>query len=321
MSTPWKLLRGVLLFLLVLVPFYAVVMNVSVLALPRSLVRNFSYPFAGHGHMLSRVQDARTAPPVDVLFLGSSHAYRGFDPRIFEKHGISSFNLGSSAQSPVQTEILVDRFIDRLDPRLVVYEVHAERLRADVVESTLDLAANAGMDPALWLVVLKSRNVRTLNAALHSTARAVLGLDDGVVQAAVHRGDRYVGRGYVEHPGADFEPVGTMAPQGSDHSDEQMSAFERTLARLRAEGRTVVLVEAPVTQWYGAAYRGHDQFKELMEAHGTYVDLHAMAGLNDTVHFYTKGHLDQAGVELFNAALIDTLEARGLLPVRTELPQ
>lgn len=39
---------------------------------------------------------------IDVLFLGSSHAYRSFDPRIFDQRlCVNSFNLGTSGQNPV----------------------------------------------------------------------------------------------------------------------------------------------------------------------------------------------------------------------------
>ena len=52
--------------------------------------------------MYLRKIDADTTINIDVLVLGSSHAYRGFDPRIFKKAGIKLFNFGSSGQTLLQ---------------------------------------------------------------------------------------------------------------------------------------------------------------------------------------------------------------------------
>ncbi|MBP7409493.1 MAG: hypothetical protein KA941_12110 [Flavobacteriales bacterium] len=302
------------MFLLLLVPFYAVLLNGFAFVVPHKLLRNVEYPLAGHGHMFSRIRDVEEAGRVDVLFLGSSHAYRGFDPRIFAAHGWSSFNLGSSGGSPLQTEVMVARYLERLDPELVLYEVHASRFQDEGLESTLDLVANGGMDAPTWELVMRLRHVKALNAALHATGRALLNSDANVEQPAVKRGDRYIGYGYVEHEGADFEREGWLKPQAVTYRDDQVGAFERTLAKLREDGRKVVLIEAPVTKWLRTSYREHEVFAQRMDHITPYLDFSGMAGLEDSLHFYTKGHLNQAGVEIFNRVLIDSLHARGFLP-------
>src|SRR5690554_458534 len=65
------------------------------------------------GHTETRLKEVKSFGDVDILFLGSSHAYRGFDTRIFKKAGFRSFNLGTSAQTPLQTQILLRRYLDR----------------------------------------------------------------------------------------------------------------------------------------------------------------------------------------------------------------
>src|SRR3972149_6768649 len=37
----------------------------------------------------------------DLIFLGSSHCYRCFDPFVFQKFGLTTYNLGSSSQTPI----------------------------------------------------------------------------------------------------------------------------------------------------------------------------------------------------------------------------
>ena len=103
---------------------------------------NLNYRVAKGGHLYTRLKDIEHYSHVELLVIGSSHAYRGFDPRIFKKKGVEIFNLGSSAQTPIQTEILIKRYLDKLNPKVVLFEVYPGSLTSDGVESSLDLVSN-----------------------------------------------------------------------------------------------------------------------------------------------------------------------------------
>ena len=66
-----------------------------------------------------------TIKNVDIIFLGSSHAYRAFDPDIFQNHGFSSFNLGSSSQSPLNSYFLMKKYIQKCNT--VIMELPKEQ--------------------------------------------------------------------------------------------------------------------------------------------------------------------------------------------------
>ena len=83
-------------------------------------LRKVNYRLGAYGHMHSRIREIPEFKNIDILFLGASNAYRGLDTRIFEKNGWKSFNLGSSSQTPLQTFILLDRYLDHLNPKVVV---------------------------------------------------------------------------------------------------------------------------------------------------------------------------------------------------------
>src|SRR5690606_36447324 len=104
---------------------------------PRQLQKNLATTSAG-GYTKTRLNEAEHMGNVDVLVLGSSHAYRGFDPRIFQKNNVKIFNLGTSAQSPIQTEYVVKRYIEKLNPKVVLFEVSYLSFSSDGLESTLD---------------------------------------------------------------------------------------------------------------------------------------------------------------------------------------
>lgn len=289
------------------------------MVLPTAYVPNLKYPLGGYGMLHSRLTELRQHGPADLVFLGSSHTYRGFDPRIWEARGMSAFNLGSSAQTPLQTEVLVNRYIDLLRPRLAIMEVHPAVLQDDGVESSLDLIANDRIDLATAHMALRVGHVLTFNALAYGKLRQLTGMDRAYREPQVkpQDGDRYIGDGYVEHAGGHFTPpLEPLTARKIQPAESQLAALDRVLKALRDRGIAVVLVEVPVTGWYASgAYADREQFDALMAARATYVNMNGKVALDDSLHFYDKGHLNQAGAKVFNPVLIDTLMARGLLPV------
>ena len=127
---------------------------------PGALKKNLTFPIGSYGHMFSRIKEVQTKKNIDLLFVGSSHSYRGFDPRIFKDHNYSCFNLGSSSQSPIQTEILFKRYLDQLNPKLVVFEVYPKTFESDGVEAGLDLLANDKIDLNVIKMCFQLNNIK-----------------------------------------------------------------------------------------------------------------------------------------------------------------
>ena len=136
-----KLIFQLLIFGCFSTVFYA--FGLFVLAqLPNSLHPNLRYHPGSGGFLFSRLKEVKTQNNIDLLILGSSHAYRGFDTRIFNNEGINAFNLGSSAQTPVQTNYLLKTYLKQLKPKVVLYEVYPETFTFDGVEAEMDLISN-----------------------------------------------------------------------------------------------------------------------------------------------------------------------------------
>ncbi len=67
---------------------------------------------------------------VDLLFLGSSHSYCTFDPKIFdEKLNVSSFQLGMPLQHPDATYLTLKEALNYQSPKTVVMEVYWDLLK------------------------------------------------------------------------------------------------------------------------------------------------------------------------------------------------
>src|SRR5690554_449999 len=143
--------------------FYVIGLALWSWIMPNYMAKNVRNCIGCYGHLNTRIKEIPNYKDIDILILGSSHAYRGFDTRVFKKHGINAFNLGSSAQSPIQTYILLNQYLDELNPKLVVLEVYAGVLELDGVESSLDLAANNKMDKYYYQTLKDIRNLQTYN--------------------------------------------------------------------------------------------------------------------------------------------------------------
>ena len=161
-------LKKLFLFFIYLSFFYSAFVFLWVVFEPFGIPINVKYLLGAYGHMNSRVKDLASVEDVDVLFVGSSHAYRGFDPRIFSKNGIKSFNLGSSSQTPIQTDILVRRYLNQLDPKLIILEIFPTVVANDGVESALDLIANDKNDLLSLKMAFELKNTIVFNTLIHA---------------------------------------------------------------------------------------------------------------------------------------------------------
>lgn len=162
----------------------------------------------------------------EILILGSSSAYRGFDPRVFAARGYRSFNLGSSSQTPIQSEVLLHRYLKTHTPRTVLMEVAPLGLDLSILEGTLVLVTNAPVDVPTFEFVVDAGNIRAWNAGIHALGKQLLWGPVRTTEMADNGLDRYIPGGYVERRMSHYSPV-----RGKDEpivmAPEQLEALER----------------------------------------------------------------------------------------------
>lgn len=273
---------------------------------------NLIYKSPGYGHTFSRMKEAKEAPLTKVLFLGSSQAYRGFDVRyMFQEEKIFGFNLGSSAQSPIQTKMLVNRYLDSLSPKLVIMEVAPTIFSRDGVESSLDLMANDVNDKETLKMALKTNHLKTYHTMIYAFYRDWFGRNEKKVEKMLKGEDRYRKNGYVEKKMSYYKHTNRYERE-VEFSEKQVEAFNDILAKLRNSKVPYILVQAPVTKGLYNAFTNMEEYEEFIEKKGPYYDFNKFMNLNDSLHFYDAVHLNQRGVELFNRKLMDTLRLNEL---------
>lgn len=308
-----KFINYSLLFLFFSVLFYVIAVFVSGRYAPGVLKPNINYRIGSYGHNYSRLSEIKTFGDVDILFLGSSHAYRGFDTRIFSKYGYKSFNLGSSSQTPSQTKVLLKRYLDTLNPELIIYEVYPSTFSIDGVESSLDLIANDINDLNSVKMAFKINNLKTYNTLLYGFICDFLKLNKSFSEPIIKDADKYVSGGYVQKEMSFYQPV-EFRKRKVSLREYQLESFSEIVEMVKNRNIELILVYAPIPSVNYNSYSNNYYFDSIMESHSEYYNFNEIIELNDSLHFYDSHHLNQNGVNLFNNELIELLNENGALP-------
>ncbi|MFZ1689164.1 MAG: hypothetical protein WAU70_17205 [Flavobacteriales bacterium] len=260
------------------------------------------------GNTYRKFQEYDPAKRHDVIVIGSSHAYRGYDPGIFREQGISMFNLGTSAQTPINTYAILKEYITSANCGLVLLDVYEGAMAADGLESTADLSQNITSDAAVLRMFAAIRDPRILNMF---TIRKIM----------ADSPPAYVDSFYVE---AGFSTKTDSVKGTIDyglgldlHLGEHQTEYLAKCIRLCQErGIPIVLVSYPLPK---AGNRGrHEAFHAVIDSvckvtGAGYLDYAFDHGLplDDRQHYYDHNHFNRAGVRIFNPKLIGDLRKRG----------
>ncbi|WP_316844704.1 hypothetical protein [Pedobacter psychrodurus] len=299
-----KFLLNLSVFLLISIITYIVLIIAFGSFMPKGINKNLPYSFGGH--IQNRLKEVSHYTNVDVLILGSSHAYRGYDVRKFRAKGLSAFNLGTSAQTPIQTEFLFNKYINILKPKFVIMDIYPAVLGSDGVESSVDLLTNLNFDKNLFSLMLKVNEIKVYNTAIFSLYNQITGKNKNYVTTdSLGGGDTYVKGGFVESfKTATFR---NTYPAGKyDISPTQIKAFENIINELKRRKIRYVLVQAPIPTLRYKSFNNTKDIDQLLSHYGKYYNFNNSLDLSSEF-FIDDSHLNQKGVNIFNKKLLDTL--------------
>lgn len=290
-------------FLLLIVGNYA----------PVIFKKNLNYKIGSYGHMFTRILEIEKINKVDVLFVGSSHSYRGFDPRIFKKYNYQVFNLGSSSQSPLQEELLLNQYLDKLNPKLIVFEMYPATFESDGVESGLDILANNKIDFNSVKMCLTINNIKLYNTFIFGLYQQLRGINKRYKEDLKKNEDTYIEGGFVERKITYYQSPKDVAGNKRYHINTiQSNTFQKILHKLSNKKIKYVLVQAPISKSCYNSYSNNNEIDSLFNSWGPYYNFNKILSFNDSL-FYDKHHLNQNGVMEFNRAFIELLKKENLL--------
>lgn len=271
---------------------------------------------------------------LDLVFLGSSHSFESFDPRIFDEVlGIKSFNMGSPSQSPVTSYFVLREVLETQKPKVIVYEVYWNSFLSD------DSSADAGHNID-YMRSFKNRRDMFMEAF---TAQGML---NHILSSLRYRGNfrdavlNLFGQDITSQKDFTYESKGYVSSQGvvskgflyngnpfKDYvfdrkmvKTKQVNYLERIIQLCRSKGIIVMFVTSPLPPASLGMMKNyahiHGFFNEIAQSHQIeYLDYNVMHNDKDlfTDHdFKDCDHLNVKGVLKLDKDLALKLEKRGL---------
>lgn len=278
-------------------------MILSGLFLPYFLRPNLIYTLGGNGHTFTRIQEAKTIKKIDILFIGSSRAYRGFDTRMYQREGFSTFNLGTSNQTPIQSLFLLNKYLSQLQPRMIIFEVNPDIFSNDGTESAIDIISNDTPDLAMLKMVWQMNKIRVWNTMIFSTFNKWVGREKKFKEAINKNGQTYIKGGYVSTENNNFDRTKELSYFCKLNKD-QLAAFEKIRSMSDRKGIKFLLIQAPVTSALYQTCTENEHFDQLMNERAAYHNYNVLINFKDSVHFSDGQHLNGLGVEMFNKEIL-----------------
>ena len=275
---------------------------------PQFFLKNLNYKRGGLGNMLTRLKEADTTKNVDILFLGSSHAYRSYDPRMFKDKGYRIFALGSSAQTPLQTNLLVKKYLSSMNPKFVVLDVYPFIFENDGTESTLDLVSNTKIDKNTLQLAFDINSIKVYNTIIYGEYRQLFGLNKKIKEPTVSKNDTYIPGGFIQSYAA-YKAPRRMADVTIKINEKQMKAFDEITAILQARKIPFILVQTPITKKRYNAFLNNNAMDSIFSKKGPYYNFNHQLKFADSL-FIDDNHLNQKGVDIFDKVLIDVLSSK-----------
>ncbi|MEN9640612.1 MAG: hypothetical protein RLZZ262_2481 [Bacteroidota bacterium] len=271
-------------------------------------IQSKSARIGGQEHKMLR--DFDPLQQYDVFVVGSSHAYRGYDPRLFEVHGYRLFNAGSSSQHPAVSDVLMRSMLPRLKNKpLVIFDLYHRILEIDPTESSIRVIANSLEPEMAFRIMMVKPNVSALNTLV---ARYLA--PDGMIETEPKD---YVRDGYCSRD-VELQCDLDSLPGAFKINDQAMHGLRNGLEWLTANGYRCVLVSHPMPPQKGRDIFQQGAVEAIQQVNHEfrvpYFDFTTYDfGEQWKSYFWDATHLNQRGVDVFNQLLIDTLCSAGYL--------
>jgi hypothetical protein len=292
-----------ILFIGLVILTYPVAIIIYGELVPDYFQKNIFYEKFAYGFSYTRYKEVKKVKDIDILFLGSSRAYRHYDPRHFEKAGYSSFNLGSSSQTFLQTEILVNRYLNSLNPRYVILDIYPGMFASDGIESSTDLISNDFNDWDTFKMALELKNMMIINTWIYSVYQEKVKNSLKDSEPAVKGENKYIQGGYVEREiSANNKNVNTL--ESWNFNENQWQAFKGIVQSIKDSKKKLIIIHSPRNKGY--KYQNQEKLlKYLKTQEIDYYNYHRLKFINDSLHFYDSSHMNQNGTNLYNDFLIE----------------
>jgi hypothetical protein len=238
----------------------------------------------------------------DILFLGSSHCYRSFNPAIFEEGGYSCYNIGSSSQAPLNSYAILEQTIHNC--KHVIFEVYPVAGNLTGTEAYYSMACSGIPYSLLAPMALELNNLRCYNIL---SIKQFIDHTNGDKEYNIK--SHY--KGYVETNDSlkrtvNYEEIILK----KTILDEQIKYVKKIANLCKENNVALTFVYAPIPKELKLTNESYF-LKKINEValsnHLNFIDSGRNHNLNSKDHFFDNDHMNNNGVKLFNKSLIKIL--------------
>ena len=245
----------------------------------------------------------------DIIIIGTSHAYRGYNPDIFLEHGLKMRALATSSQSLKSSYVVAKSLVNKNNCDIVFIDLYERIFSSSSLESTADLVQHLPDNKSALAMAWEAKDIRAVNMfATRLASKNSPALFDSEVEMKNGFG--------TSHDTISFPLKKRYYDYQYQTRPEQFEYLKKLVRHLQKEGVQVVLTECPLP--YFVNDYNHKQFLNdlqpvLEELNVPFYNYAYNSGLNEIGMFYDDNHLNHAGVILYNKQLIKDLQKDGIL--------
>lgn len=258
-----------------------------------------------------KTHEFKTNEMHDIVIVGSSHAYRGYDPRIFGEYGFNTYNLGTSDQKLMCSYYLIKNYINHNNCKLLILDLYDRVFSQSNIESHSDMIQNIPSDKAALQISLASKDLRAINMfTLRLFNKISKPLDSDTLG--------YI-KGYLP-----TKKQLRLPAKKRDYTyktnDEALQYLDKILGYLKQEGVKVVMTEHALPTVSPAP--DHAQFRKdvfhiLDKYNVPWFDYTTDSSMTEIQYFADESHLNIKGVYKYNHRLINDLIRANILQPQT----
>jgi hypothetical protein len=238
-----------------------------------------------------------------IFVIGSSHAYRGYDPRVFDKAGMKLFNMGTSGQNMKDSYTLLETNADKIENLIV--DVYPGVLQEVTEESTLMLIQNSDKNNTAFAIL---KNNVTINSINNVAARLC-----DLYPKALAYSEKYIANGYVQKDNILISD--SSAVYDAFKPGQNFQYLDSVLAFSLKNKINVCVASHPLKwntaykQYYNTTYL--PVLRTILDKYPTisFFD-HTFLHSNSDSLFSDANHLNQSGVNLYNDHLIENIKSK-----------
>ncbi len=253
----------------------------------------------------------------DLIILGSSHAYRGYDIHNFDSIGLKSYNLGSSAQSIGLTNILAKNLINKKNTKRVILEIYQNSFVKNkaTLEDASILIANVKENGLAFKIALNNNDVRSYN---HFFIRVLS--DTQMPKKSIDDGDYYKGYCSTNKKIINVDSItkaiktNPKSWKNSEIDTDKLKDLDMLIKYLKSESIKAVVCShyTPIETDRFIEKLVSSQIEKVCNANGVkYLNYMFKHNINTQNNFSDHHHLNMNGVKNYNLRLIRDLKEIG----------